>query len=92
MGVLPFVVPGSAELMAANVEGLRTHQIVLWSKTRGHGPLRLLRHPAVDRIEYAETGAAYEYMDLVAGGRAERLTDDEPARVAAEFSVDSPWV
>lgn len=91
IGVLEFMVPGSAELMAANVEGLRRFQVVLWSK---HGVMARSDFSvtrAVDRIEYAETGARYEYMDLVAGGRGERLTDEELKRVATAFSVNSPW-
>jgi rhamnulose-1-phosphate aldolase len=92
IGVLDFMVPGSPELMAANVAGLRKHEIVLWSK---HGVMaRSARSVtrAVDRVEYAETGARYEYMDLVAGGRGEGLTAAELARVAATFGVSSPWV
>lgn len=92
IGVLAFMVPGSDELMAANVAGLRDHEIVLWSKhgVMARSDLSVTR--AVDRIEYAETGARYEYMDLVAGGRAEGLTDRETAAVATAFSVSSPWV
>ncbi|TQJ92140.1 class II aldolase/adducin family protein [Streptomyces sp. SLBN-31] len=89
--VLDFMVPGSAELMAANVEGLRNAQVVLWSK---HGVMARsdvsVTH-AVDRIEYAETGARYEYMDMVAGRRAEGLTSDEIKRVATTFDIASPW-
>lgn len=91
IGVLEFAVPGSAELQAANVAGLREHEIVLWSKhgTMSRSDVSVTR--AVDRVEYAETGAKYEYMDLVAGGRAEGLTRDEIASVAREFDIDSPW-
>lgn len=89
VGFLPFMLPGSSELMAANVAGLREHQIVLWAK---HGvmarsdtsPLR-----ACDRIEYAETGAMYEYMNLCAGGRGQGLTDEELARVVKAFNVET---
>lgn len=89
--VLEFMVPGSDELMAANVAGLRDAEIVLWSKhgVMSRSDVSVTR--AVDRIEYAETGAKYEYMDLVAGGRAEGLTDAEIGAVAEAFSVDSPW-
>lgn len=91
IGVLDFAVPGSAELMAANVEGLRHHEIVLWSKhgVMSRSDLSVTR--AVDRIEYAETGAKYEYMDLVAGGRAEGLNDSEIADVADAFGIHSSW-
>lgn len=89
IGFLPFMVPGSDELMAANIANLRKHQIVLWAK---HGvmarsdtsPLR-----ACDRIEYAETGALYEYMNLCSGGRAQGLTDSELNRVVTAFNVDT---
>jgi rhamnulose-1-phosphate aldolase len=92
VGVLPFEVPGSEEMMAANVSGLREHQIVLWSK---HGVMARSDESvtrAVDRIEYAETGARYEYMDLVAGGRAEGLTADELKRVVTAFDIQTRWV
>jgi rhamnulose-1-phosphate aldolase len=46
----------------------------------------------VDRIEYAETGARYEYMDLVAGRLAEGLTSAELTKVADTFHASSPWV
>jgi len=92
VGVLPFLVPGSAGMMAANVEGLREFEIVVWSKhgVMARSDLSVTR--AVDRIEYAETGAKYEYMDIVAGGRAEGLTKAEIKSVADEFEIDSPWV
>ena len=92
VGVLEFMVPGSAELMAANVAGLREHQIVLWSK---HGVMARSDYSvtrAVDRIDYAETGARYEYLNMVAGDRAGGLSPAEIAEVAAAFGVDSPWV
>jgi rhamnulose-1-phosphate aldolase len=47
---------------------------------------------AVDRIEYAETAAGYEYMDMVIGGRAEGLTLDEIRAVVAAFDVGTTLV
>ncbi|WP_456789839.1 class II aldolase/adducin family protein [Cellulomonas sp. P5_C5] len=92
IGVLEFMIPGSTELMAANVEGLREFEIVLWSKhgVMARSDLSITR--AVDRVEYAETGARYEYMDLVAGSRAEGLTSEQIGSVAREFDIDSRWV
>lgn len=92
IGVLEFMVPGSDEMMAGNVAGLREHQIVVWSK---HGVMARSDQSvtrAVDRIEYAETAARYEYMDLVAGGRAEGLTDAELQRVVSAFDVAARWL
>lgn len=87
VGVLPFMVPGSAELMAANVAGLRTHRVVLWGKhgVMSRSDISITR--AADRIEYAETAARYEYMDLLAGQRAEGLSHDEMHAVVAAFDV-----
>ncbi|MCR2816905.1 class II aldolase/adducin family protein [Microbacterium jiangjiandongii] len=92
IGVLEFMVPGSAELMAANVQGLREHEIVLWSKhgVMARSDLSVTR--AVDRVEYAETGAKYEYMNLTAGGHGEGLSTDEIRAVADAFGVTSRWV
>ncbi|WP_263117891.1 class II aldolase/adducin family protein [Cellulomonas sp. RIT-PI-Y] len=89
--VLDFMIPGSDGMQAANVAGLRQAEIVLWSKhgTMSRSDLSVLR--AVDRMEYAETGAKYEYMDLVAGRQAEGLTREEITSVAREFDIDSPW-
>ena len=59
VGYVPFHVPGSPELMAATLEGLRQHRIVLWAK---HGVMArsdFSAKRAVDRIEYAEAGARY---------------------------------
>src|SRR5690606_32592996 len=91
IGVLPFLVPGSEAMMQANVEGLRDFQIVVWSKhgVMARSDLSVTR--ATDRIEYAETGAKYEYMNLLAGGVAEGLTRGETRAVATEFQIASRW-
>ena len=87
VGVLPFMVPGSAQLMEANIAGLRTHRVVLWGKhgVMARSDISVTR--AADRIEYAETAARYEYMDLLAGGRAEGLSGDEMRAVVTTFNV-----
>ena len=92
IGVLEFMIPGSVEMGAANVAGLREHEIVLWSKhgTMSRSDVSVYR--AVDRVEYAETAAHYEYMDIVAGGRAEGLSKAEIRSVADEFGIVSPWL
>jgi len=90
IGVLPFMLPGSGTLMAANVESLRAHRIVVWSKhgVMARSDISVTR--AVDRIEYAEAGARYEYMDLVAGGRGTGLTAEETASIVVAFDVRLP--
>jgi rhamnulose-1-phosphate aldolase len=92
VGILRFMVPGSATLMAANVESLRSHRIDVWGKhgVMARSDISVTR--AVDRIEYAETGARYEYMDLVAGGRGQRLSDDELRSIKTAFAVKTDLV
>jgi len=90
VGVIPFAVPGSSELMAGNVATLRDHQIALWCKhgvmvRSDDGPLA-----AVDKVEYAETGAMYERWNAASGGSGQGLTADEMAAVIAAFGVVTP--
>jgi rhamnulose-1-phosphate aldolase len=92
VAVLEFMVPGSAELMSANVAALRDHTIVLWSK---HGVMARSDSSAtncVDRIEYAETGAKYELMNLQYGEQGEGLTIEELRRVKDTFAVRTTLV
>lgn len=80
IGVAAFQVPGSPELMAATVDALRTHRIVVWAK---HGVMArsdVSVKRAADRIEYAETAARYECLNLAHGERGDGLT---PAEVRA---------
>lgn len=65
VGDLPFMLPGSAPLMEANVTSLRAHRIVVWAKHGVMARSSISVKRAVDRIECAETAANYEYMDLL---------------------------
>jgi rhamnulose-1-phosphate aldolase len=88
IGCVPFQLPGSPELMTATVESLRTHRVVLWCK---HGVMARSDQSvkrAADRVEYAETGARYEYMNLTNGEQGEGLTTEEIRAICAAFSVD----
>jgi rhamnulose-1-phosphate aldolase len=92
IGYLPFMVPGSDELTMANLVSLRHHQLVLWAK---HGVMARSDASvlaACDRIEYAETAARYEYLNLAIGGRATGLTDAELSRVVRTFGVTTDLV
>jgi rhamnulose-1-phosphate aldolase len=92
VGVLPFILPGSPALMEANVTYLQRHHLVLWSK---HGVMARSEFSvtrAADLIEYIETVARYEYMDLVNGSRAEGLTQDELRAVVQAFHVSTTLI
>lgn len=89
---LPFMIPGSDELTMANLASLRHHQLVLWAK---HGVMARSDESvlaACDRIEYAETAAHYEYLNLAIGGRATGLTDAELSRVVRTFGLTTDLV
>ena len=88
IGFTPFLLPGSQDLMAANVPCLREHRIVIWAK---HGVMArsdISVKRAADRIEYAETAAKYEYLNLQIGEIGEGLTPEEIRTICNTFSVD----
>ncbi len=88
IGMVDFNIPGSAALMAATVESLRSHRIVVWAKHGVMSRSELSVKRASDRIEYAETGAKYECMDLSYGSLAEGLSDEEIRAICAAWNVD----
>lgn len=92
LGVVPFLLPGSDKLMAATMESLIGHSLVMWSK---HGVIARSAKSvmqAADFIEYAESAARYEYMDLAAGGKADGLTQEELRAIVEAFGVQSGLV
>jgi len=92
IGVLPFMVPGSEELMEATAERLRENGIVVWSKhgVMARSDISVTR--AADRIEYAEAAARYEYMDLANGSKADGITQDELREIVKAFNVRTKLV
>jgi rhamnulose-1-phosphate aldolase len=87
IGFIPFEIPGSGALMAANEACLRTYRIVLWAK---HGVMArsdVSIKRAADRVEYAETAAKYEYLNLTTGGLGTGLSVDEIKSICDKFGV-----
>ncbi|MCS6775345.1 MAG: class II aldolase/adducin family protein [Chloroherpetonaceae bacterium] len=88
IGFIPYLIPGSAALMQANVEMLRRYRVVVWAR---HGVMARSDQSvkrACDRIEYAETGARYEYLNLVNHERASGLSAEEIRALCAAFGVE----
>jgi rhamnulose-1-phosphate aldolase len=88
IGFVPFKAPGSEALMAATVASLIEHRIVLWAK---HGVMArsdISVKRAADRIEYAETAAKYEYLNLAVGEIGEGLSDEEIRLICGTFNVN----
>ena len=87
IGFIPFAVPGSTELMSGNVAALRRCRIVIWAK---HGVMArsdISVKRAADRVEYAETAAKYEYLNLRVGEIGTGLTPDEVRAICATFDI-----
>lgn len=88
VALLPFAIPGSEKLMQGTMNAMDTHNVVVWGKhgivSRSHTSVK----KACDLIEYADTGAHYEYMNLAAGEKAEGLTAEEIISVCQTFSID----
>lgn len=87
IGFIPFRMPGSPELMAANVTALQKHRIVIWAK---HGVMArsdVSVKRAADRVEYAETAAKYEYLNLTVGEIGEGLSVNEIRAICKNFNV-----
>ena len=88
IGFIPFAVPSSAELMAGNIAALRQHRVVIWAK---HGVMArsdISIKRAADRVEYAETAAKYEYLNLQIGEIGTGLSVDEIRKICATFSIE----
>lgn len=87
IGFVPFRIPSSPELMAGTLDSLRKHRIVLWAK---HGVMArsdVSVKRAADRVEYAETAAKYEYLNLSVGEIGEGLSADEIRAICKTFNV-----
>ena len=87
IGFLQFMLPGSMELMLATIKTMRDHHVVLWAK---HGVMvrsDTSIKKACDIIEYAETGARYECLNLTNHGVADGLTAHEIRMLCDAFNV-----
>src|SRR5215208_2139870 len=87
IGFVPFCIPSSPELMAGTLESLRHHRIVVWAKHGAMARSDVSVKRAADRVEYAETAAKYEYLNLSAGEIGEGLSPDEIREICKAFHV-----
>ncbi len=88
IGLIPFQVPGSAQLMAGNVSAMQKHRVVIWSR---HGVMArsdVSIERGVDLLEYAETAAHYEYLNLINTEMADGLTSDEIRTICSAFNIE----
>ena len=88
LGVVPFQVPGSEALMADTLEKLREHRVVIWCKHGLMSRSEISTLKASDRIEYVETAAKYEVLNLANGEIAEGLSREEIRAIAQAFEIN----
>ena len=87
IGVLPFLLPGSQHLMNETMLSMREHQVVVWSQ---HGIIvradNSLEH-ALDLVEYIETAAHYEGLNLYTGEKSPGIPPDQLRAIAEIWNV-----
>jgi len=87
IGILPFILIGSTELMIETQIAMREHELVIWSQ---HGVMvrsdDSILH-ALDLIEYAETAAHYEFLNLIGGGLSEGLSPGNLRDVSDSWNI-----
>ena len=89
-GYVPFGVPNSDELVQMTREVDPAHQLLVWEK---HGVVAVSDqdiYKACDLIEYAETGARYEYLNLVNGEAGEGLLPSQIQAIRRHFKLPDP--
>lgn len=87
IGVLPFMLPGSAQLTVESMLALREHHMIIWSQ---HGVMARADDSifhALDLIEYAETAAHYEYLNRSAGNHSEGLSPEQLREIAKAWNL-----
>jgi rhamnulose-1-phosphate aldolase len=88
MGVLPFILLGSPELMIETMIAMREYELVVWSQ---HGMMARADDSifhALDLIEYAETAAHYEFLNLIGGGLSEGLSPEHLRAVSRSWNIN----
>ena len=87
IGIIPYILPGSAELVVETKLSLREHQIVVWAR---HGVMarsdNSISH-ASDLIEYAETAAHYETLNLLTDQKGGGLSPEEIREICKTWNV-----
>ena len=88
IGILPFILLASNQLMIETMLDLREHEMVIWSQ---HGVMvrsdDSIFH-ALDLIEYAEAGAHYECLNLLGGDLTPGLTAENIRAIADSVKIN----
>jgi rhamnulose-1-phosphate aldolase len=88
IATLPFQMPGSPEQTEVTSAAMRTYRAVVWQR---HGIVTRADqsvHKAGDLVEYAETAARYEYLNLAAGEPSTGLSDAELRLICERWQIE----
>jgi rhamnulose-1-phosphate aldolase len=88
IGMVPFQVPASYELMEATAAALQNRRLVIWAKHGVVSRSEKTTKRAADGIEYAEAAARYEYLNLAAGERSKGLSPEEIRLICSSIGVN----
>lgn len=87
IGVLPFQIPGSPEQQQITTEALATYRAIVWAR---HGIVTRSAAgvgKAGDLVDYAETAARYEYLNLQAGEPAIGLSEEDIRAICGRLGI-----
>jgi rhamnulose-1-phosphate aldolase len=87
VGLLPFLLPGSNHLMIETMLCMRVHRVVVWSQ---HGIIARADESmfhALDLVEYLETAAQYEALNLSTGERTAGIEPEHLRAIAEIWNV-----
>lgn len=87
IGIVPFLLPGSTQLTVETMLALRDHRVVIWSR---HGVMARaddsILH-ALDLVEYAETAANYEVLNLITGDLSAGLSREDIRSISEHWNI-----
>lgn len=89
IGTIPFIIPGSVQLMEASLSASRPNKLFIWQK---HGVIARSTKglvAAVDLVEYAETAAKYETLNLQNPNKSAGLTYSELQNICYSRGIKS---
>ncbi len=92
IGLLPFIIPGSQQLMEATVQALREHRAIVWQR---HGMVARSNTSVVqtaDLIEYAETAAHYEFLNLLMGEPTVGISDQQFHEFCTRLGIQQKYI
>jgi len=87
IGVVPFRIPGTLEQAQATLEAIRVHRLVVWQR---HGTVSRSDESlkkAADLVEYAETAAHFEYLNLSLGRTEGGMSDEEVRQICDKNGI-----